>query len=380
MLSLPRSREFLLKPCATAATLALGAAIVPAAIGGVSSVVILNPIADQQVVAGQAASGIALDGRYDDLAVTGITVRFGFGDSDFVVELFDRPGPGRVRTTPRTVENFLRYLQDGRYVNNMVHRSVPGFVIQAGGYNGVPPPDTSLFQAVPAFAPIQNEPGNSNAFGTVGMARIGGQPNSATSQWFINLANNGGTPPNGLDFVDGGFTVFGRVLENGMATVQAIAAIPRFNFDTPFGEVPLLGYTQADFNNEVPVAFANLVRLSPIGGVPELAFSATSSDPDLVTPSVIGSDLSLAVDPRGVGSAVISVRAQSVSGDFTVDEFVVVVQNRLDVNGDLVIDADDLADFINIYFAVPPDPRADFDGSGETNADDLAEFINAFFG
>jgi len=84
---------------------------------------------------------------------------------------------------------------------------------------------------------IQNEFNRSNLRGTIAMARLGGQVNSATSEWFINLANN-----SNLDSVDGGFTVFGQVV-SGMSVVDAIAGLPISNQQTalggPFGELPL---------------------------------------------------------------------------------------------------------------------------------------------
>ena len=112
---------------------------------------------------------------------------------------------------PITVANFLNYVNQGRYfkidptngqlASSFVHRSIPGFVIQGGGYLGTVNPGNPA-NAQPTqvlhFPAIQNEPGISNTRGTIAMAKIGGQPNSATSEWFINLANNGG-PPNNLD-------------------------------------------------------------------------------------------------------------------------------------------------------------------------------------
>ena len=123
---------------------------------------------------------------------------------------------------PVTVGNFLNYVNSGRYfptdptthmlASSFIHRSVPGFVVQGGGFIGtVDPahPQNARPTPVITFPPIQNEPGISNKKGTVAMAKIAGDPNSATSQWFVNLANNGGPPAN-LDTQNGGFTVFGH--------------------------------------------------------------------------------------------------------------------------------------------------------------------------
>ena len=91
------------------------------------------------------------------------------------------------------------------------------------------------------------------------MAKVAGDPNSATSQWFINLADNGGTPPDGLDFQNGGFTVFGRVFGDGMTVADAIAAVPRYNFGVPFDSVPLRNLHSAQ-----PRHAANLVSVPGI--------------------------------------------------------------------------------------------------------------------
>ena len=153
---------------------------------------------------------------------------------NFEVNLYDN-------ATPATVANFLNYVNNGAYSNSIYHRSVPGFIVQGGGFifDAITLDNTPLITN-PA---VVNEPVFSNVAGTIAMAKLGNDPNSATSQWFFNLADNSGSPPNGLDSQNEGFTVFGEVDANGMAIMTAIAALPRFNltatFGNSFGELPL---------------------------------------------------------------------------------------------------------------------------------------------
>ncbi|MBN2361743.1 MAG: peptidyl-prolyl cis-trans isomerase [Deltaproteobacteria bacterium] len=114
---------------------------------------------------------------------------------------------------PLSVENFLKYVNDGFYDGLIFHRVVPGFVVQGGGYT----PD---FKPRQVRAPIKLEAQNglSNARGTVAMARTG-NPNSATSQFFINLVDN-----TQLDTLGGGYAVFGRVV-SGLEVADAIAKL-----------------------------------------------------------------------------------------------------------------------------------------------------------
>ena len=131
------------------------------------------------------------------------------------IELFDD-------VTPITVANFLNYVNTGRFNGTVIHRSVPGFVIQGGwlSYNAA----TNQLDPITLDAAIQNEFSVSNTRGTVAMAKVGGDPNSATSQWFVNLADNSAN----LDGQNGGFTAFGRVIGDGMTVVDNIAAQPTF--------------------------------------------------------------------------------------------------------------------------------------------------------
>ncbi|MFO1500235.1 MAG: peptidylprolyl isomerase [Verrucomicrobiota bacterium] len=137
-----------------------------------------------------------------------ILAQFRTSLGDMQVELYDE-------SKPITVQNFIRYVREG-YTNNMiVHRWHEGdiHVIQGGGYFVADRGTTNqrIKGIETTFPAITNEYGAgrlfSNTYGTIAMARVSGQTNSATSQWFINVTDNVG-----LDQVDGGFTVFGKVV------------------------------------------------------------------------------------------------------------------------------------------------------------------------
>lgn len=148
---------------------------------------------------------------------------------NFSVNLFDE-------TTPATVANFLDYVNNGAYTDSIIHRTEPDFVIQGGGftYDGTLPVGT-----VATNAAVANEPELSNRRGTIAMAKLANQPDSATSQWFFNLVDNQTT----LDGQNGGFTVFGIVMDNGMDVVDAIADLQTFNFGGALTTLPLRDYT-----------------------------------------------------------------------------------------------------------------------------------------
>jgi cyclophilin family peptidyl-prolyl cis-trans isomerase len=202
-------------------------------------------------------------------------VRFSSNVGDIDMELFDTE-------TPLTVTNFLSYVNAGRYNQSFIHRSVPGFVIQGGGFglNG------TTVLPVPTNAAVPNEPGISNLRGTVAMAKLGSSPDSATSQWFINLKDNS----QNLDAQNGGFTVFGRVVGNGMAVADRIAAFPTYDATAylggAFGELPL---------QNAALTVNNLILFSTVRALPALeawkttyfganssnaSISALTADPD----------------------------------------------------------------------------------------------------
>ncbi|HVX14255.1 MAG TPA: SdrD B-like domain-containing protein [Pirellulales bacterium] len=160
-----------------------------------------------------------------------VTVDTNFGN--FQIEL-------RPDAAPQTVANFLQYVESGAYTDSIFHRSVPGFVEQAGGFTSTSTTftSTSQFTEIPTNAPVALEYDLPNIAGSVAMARTS-DANSATDQWFVNLADNTSTlAPGGSD--PNGYAVFGQVIGNGMQVLDAIAALTVDNADGgTFSQLPL---------------------------------------------------------------------------------------------------------------------------------------------
>lgn len=139
-------------------------------------------------------------------------IEFKTSKGTFKVQLFDKQAPV-------SVENFLRYVDEGFFDGTIFHRVIAGFMVQGGGL-------TADMKDKKGHEPIKNEATNGlkNKRGTLAMARTN-DINSATSQFFINLVDN--------DFLDNkagnyGYAVFGRV-DSGMEVVDAIAAVETGN-------------------------------------------------------------------------------------------------------------------------------------------------------
>ena len=129
-----------------------------------------------------------------------------------------------------TVANFLKYTSDGKYRETIFHRVIPNFMIQGGGH-------LQDMSQIDTFDPIINESNNeiSNKKGTIAMARTS-SPNSATSQFFINLRDNEFLDK--VNAADGvGYCVFGQVVE-GMEIVEQIGVVPTGN-NAGHSDVPI---------------------------------------------------------------------------------------------------------------------------------------------
>jgi cyclophilin family peptidyl-prolyl cis-trans isomerase len=190
---------------------------------------------------------------------------------------------------PKTVANFLLYAGLGMYSSNgviptsgFIHRSIPDFIVQGGGYTYDFVFGQYVYNHIQENLPIPNEfsLSRSNVRGTIAMAKIDGYPDSATSEWFFNLVDN----PS-LDQQNGGFTVFGHVLNKGpgtgMAVVDAIAELevcqPRYVNDAwdpacsvysqAFTDLPVMDLSLIDFNSPSGLDPSNLVRVTRIPNV-----------------------------------------------------------------------------------------------------------------
>lgn len=160
------------------------------------------------------------------LAQANPRVRLNTSKGDVVLELYPQKAP-------QTVANFLQYVREKHYDGTLFHRVIDGFMIQAGGF-------TAEFQQKTTRSPIALEAGNGlkNDRGTVAMARTNA-PNSATAQFFINVADNlmlNAPNPDGY-----GYAVFGRVIE-GMDTVEKIQRVPTGS-KGPHQNVPVINVT-----------------------------------------------------------------------------------------------------------------------------------------
>ena len=225
------------------------------------------------------------------------TVRVITSLGDFSIELFDD-------VAPITVANFLNYVNSGRFNSTVIHRSVSNFIVQGGSFSF--DASTGSIISVATDAAIQNEFSVSNTRGTVAMAKLGGDPNSATSGWFVNLADNSGN----LDAQNGGFTAFGRVIGDGMTVVDSIAAQPTYTLirrprapDIP--NFPLINFVSGAVvtSNFVNIAIAveteeeptpapnyfdeasGLLRVTVdagTSGLASLAFSITATEPEVI--------------------------------------------------------------------------------------------------
>ncbi len=162
-----------------------------------------------------------------------MNVRFETSHGDFTVELY-------AAEAPETVENFLRYVDERHFDGTVFHRVIPGFVIQGGGL-------TADLEQKPTREPIRNEADNGlkNKRGTLSMARTN-DPHSATSQFFVNLADN--------DFLDrksgqDGYAVFGRIVD-GMPVIDEIAAVKtarrKGHDDVPVEDVAVVSARRID--------------------------------------------------------------------------------------------------------------------------------------
>ena len=279
--------------------------------------VVSQPLPAQTIAAGAGVSTIDLRNYFALPNVAGQIAQIDTVRGKFNVELL-------AADAPKTVANFLNYVNKGAYTRTFFHRSVPGFVIQAGGFALLE--GSSSITPIAADAPVVNEFKVPNTRGTLAMANLGSGPNTATNQWFVNLADN----RSNLDNQNGGFTVFARVIGTGMTVSDNIAALPVFNATDPqlpgshpaFDQLPLT----TNALNADTLVLVRSIKVIPVypaapGDTAVLAFSVASSEPAIVGATISGSFLVL--NPGSGGRATLTVRATDVNGNAAESVFVV---------------------------------------------------------
>ncbi|TDU81632.1 cyclophilin family peptidyl-prolyl cis-trans isomerase [Prosthecobacter fusiformis] len=293
--------------------------------------VLASPITD--VILGTATQHtIDLNGRFTDAdSEKAVRLDTSLGIIDLL--LYDS-------LTPKAVENFMGYVETGAYNGVIFHRSIPGFILQGGGY--VPTDSPNYFTSLLKRPPSENEPGISNVRGTVAHAKVGDNPDSATHDFFFNLvANNDARGVTNyvenLDNQNSGFTVFGRVAGSGMDLVDDMVALPIGDYspsssDTTTGVI-LDGYqtemvdvpmnvtggtapAKMDINSTVQIRSAKEVALFKYEVV-------ENSAPTIVRTSILNGVLRL--EGLLAGTSTVTVRARDLDNNPVEDSFTVTV-------------------------------------------------------
>lgn len=248
---------------------------------------------------GSTGAPIQLQQFLDDptLSIIRLTTSDTAAGNTIDIQTFDQDAP-------LNAGQFASNVADGIYNDTYFQRSVitpQPFVLQGGSVHT----DGSLVSPAPTVTSEPNQNGHSNTRGTVAFARVpvtdpdtgqtipGGGPDSASTAFFFNLANNSGNAtnppdPDGLDFQNGGFTVLGQVLGDDMAVVDALSQVSDANATT-----------------------GRVVKTATV--LPDLTFGASSSNPALVNPVIANGQLTLQYG-QGEGTATITVTGTDLNG------------------------------------------------------------------
>ena len=316
---------------------------------------VIGTFLDQVINLG-GTTAVPLAGKFSDPdASSAVTVTTNVGSMNVI--LFDA-------TTPLTVANFMGYVTRGDYVDTVFHRSIPGFVVQGGGFRVQSSPNN--FTKVTTQPPVTNEPGISNVRGTVALAKIGSDPNSGTNQFFVNLVNNGGN----LDLQNGGFTAFGRVTAPGMAIADLMASKPTADYNVNI-DATATGFEDFPVNDvAAPPAMdvTKVIKINSISSISVLSHSIVSnSTPAVATAAISGGNLNLT--PVSPGSTTLVIRATDIEG-LTKDHTITVT-----VNNTFAAWAAQ-----NNLPAAADEPLEDADGDGSTNLEEFALLSNPLAG
>ncbi|MFZ4573131.1 MAG: peptidylprolyl isomerase [Phycisphaerales bacterium] len=269
------------------------------------------------VTVNQNAPGtvVELAGRFGDTNLTGTIVKFQSVLGTFYAQLLDS-------RAPNNVTNFLRYADGDLYDNSIIHQNQKNdqgqsLFLVGGGFGNAP-----SYTTVPNFPPVVIEPDVSNLRGTIAASKVGNAPNFSLSQWFVNVRDN-----TALDRQDGGYTVFGRVLGDGMTVVDAMAAVSVFDasaLNASFDKMPLRNFTLPG----TPTA-ANTISFTDVSRADKFTYTVTAADPTLVSAQIIDGRLSLSYVTNRSGTTTVTVRATAVDSTTATPNF---IEDTLTVN------------------------------------------------
>ena len=220
-----------------------------------------------------------------------------------------RPG-STTAADPQTVANFLNYVKSGRFDNTIFHRLATGFVLQGGGFTLAAAPNTTI-NPVATGPTVKNEfpsPAPTtpvNVRGTIAMAKVGSDPNSATSQFFFNLADN----HTNLDSQNGGFTVFATIADGfSQRVVDNLASLPVQDQSKAPGTA--INTVQQVKINGAPTGGTFTLNLAGTASAP-IAFNAAAAD---VAAAVAGLP-----SPTGTGTiGAANVNVTGSAGNWTI--------------------------------------------------------------
>jgi cyclophilin family peptidyl-prolyl cis-trans isomerase len=240
---------------------------------------------------------------------------------------------------PKSVENFMGYVENGLYDGVIFHRSVEDFIVQGGGFFPVQAPNA--FATVAKRPAGRNEPGISNLRGTVAHAKVGDNPDSATHDFFFNLEDNSLKEGIALDNQNSGFTVFARVAGDGMEKVDDIAELPIGSYGTNTGNAIFIdgGYYQSSGSGsaltDVPMNVTTssaptamdvnaTVQIRTAREIGPFKYEIENSDPDIARAAVV-SDGRLRVDGIAPGVATVKIKARDLDNNLVEQSFSVTV-------------------------------------------------------
>ncbi len=274
-------------------------------------------IGTQTLTAGGNTSVALTDKFSDPDSESAVRIVTNVGTMDFI--LYNS-------ATPQAVTNFLSYVNAAvnNYNGAVFHRSVSGFVAQGGAFKVQSAPNN--FSVTPTSASPTNEPGISNLRGTVAMAKIGGNPNSATNQFFVNLGNNSSNldRDSGSPNANGGFTAFARVAGNGITVADAIGNLPTATYSVNLGGTPTSMDSWPLTSASAAMDTTKVVSITSAAPVAVLSYSVTGNTNAAVASATI-SGTNVQINALAGGQSSVTVTATDLDGSTVSQNFTVTV-------------------------------------------------------